>query len=142
MEMDKAPKPPSAGIIYGKIAYWLAMVGMIIVIAGSAIYLTSGGYLNKVSLFDDIWRGDAVRTIWAECAGAAAVPHGYWYLGRLAQGDCLVMLGIAVACVAGVIGMWGAVFGLLRSKGGIYIIFALMVAIILTLSASGIITIQ
>ncbi len=141
MERNGAPKAPMAGIIYGKIAYWLAMVGVSIAAVGSAIYLVSGGYLNKTSLLQDLWKGDSVRTTWAELAGTAGVPHGYWYLGRLGQGDCLAMLGIAVVCIAGVVAMWGVAFGLLRSKGGIYIILAVVVAVILTLSASGLITI-
>ena len=140
MEMEIAPKVPIAGIIYGDIAYWLALIGMIIALIGSAIYLTSGGYFNEASLLEHLWEGDDVRTIWTICAGTTGIPQGYWYLGRLAQGDCLAMLGIAVVCVAGVMGMWGAVFSLLRGKGGIYIIFALVVAVILTLSASGILT--
>jgi hypothetical protein len=137
----QVPKPPIAGTIYGDLAYWLAISGMIIAIIGSVMYLVSGGYFNETLLLADLWRGDAVRTIWAECVGVAHVPHGAWYLGRLAQGDCLAMLGIVVACAAGVVGMWGAFFGLLRSKGGIYIIFALIVAVILTLSALGIVSI-
>jgi hypothetical protein len=141
-QLDEAPKPPVAGIIYGDVAYWLAISGMVIAIIGSVMYLVSGGYFNESSLLADLWRGDAVQTIWKECVGVNSVPHGAWYLGRLAQGDCLAMLGIAVACAAGVIGMWGAVFGLLRSKGGIYIVFALVVAVILTLSALGIVSIQ
>lgn len=140
MGMDTTPKPPIAGIIFGRITYWLAIAGVIIALAGLAIYLTRGGYLNETSLLQDLWGGDFVQVIWAKCAGTAEVPHGFWYLGRLAQGDCLAMLGIAIACIAGVIGMWGAVFGMLRSRGGIYIIFALIAAVILSLSASGMIT--
>lgn len=140
-EIDMPPQPPVFGIIYGNIAYWCALAGVMITVAGSAIYLMSGGYFNKDSLLEHLLKGGDVRTIWTECTGVSGVPHGYWYLGRLGQGDCLAMLGISLACLAGVIGMWGVVVGLLRSKGGIYIIFALMVAVILTLSASGIITV-
>ena len=109
--------------------------------AGIITYLVSGGYLDKGSITRDLWRGDTVMTIWKDSAGVTEIPRGYWYLERLAKGDCLAMLGIAVACVAAVVGMWGAFIGLLHSKGGIYIIFALIIAAILTLSASGIISI-
>lgn len=137
MERNSAPKAPIAGIIYGKIAYWLAMVGVLTAAVGSTIYLVWGGYLNKKSLLQDLWKGHHVRNTWAKLTGTAGVPHGYWYLGRLSQGDCLAMLGIAIVCIAGVVAMWGVAFELLRSKGGIYIIFAVVVAVILTLSASG-----
>ena len=140
-EKDIAPKPPIAGVIFGGITYWLAIAGLIISLVGFAIYLTRGGFLNEACQLQGLWRGDLVQEIWTECAGVTEAPHGYWYLEKLGQGDCLALLGIAVACAAGVIGMWGAFFGLLRSKGGIYIIFALIAALILSLSASGIITI-
>jgi len=140
-ETDTHPKPPTIGIIYGKIAYWLAFGGVIITIIGSAIYLTSDGYFNKDTLFEYLWKGSDAYTIWHMSTGVSEIPHGYWYLGRLTQGDCLEMLGIAVACIAGVIGMWGVVYGLIRSKERIYIIFSLIVALVLTLSASGIITV-
>jgi len=140
-EMDRAPKPPVAAIIYGEITYRLAITGLVIAMIGMVIYLAFGGYLDKAAITRDIWRGDTVRTIWKDSAGVPGVPSGYWYLGRLAKGDCLAMLGIVVACAAAVVGMWGAAFGLLRSKGGIYIIFAIIIAAILTLSASGIISI-
>ena len=135
------PKPPIAGIIFGGITYWLAITGLIIALIGFVIYLTRGGYLNEVCQLKALWGGDFVQGIWTKCAGATETPHGYWYLERIGKGDCLAMLGIAVACGAGVIGMWGAFFGLLRSKGGTYIIFAFIAALILSLSASGIITI-
>jgi hypothetical protein len=143
MEMikDRGPKPPVAGIIYGEIAYRVAIMGVLIAMVGIVIYLVLGGYLNKASICGDLWRGDTAQGIWKECAGVAGVPHTYWYLGRLGKGDCLAMLGIAVTCVAGAVGMWGVVFGLLRNKGGIYILFAFIIAVILSLSASGIITI-
>ena len=140
-EMDKAPKPPVAAIIYGEITYRIAIIGLVIALVGIVIYLAFGGYLDKAVITRDIWRGDTVGTIWKDSAGVTAVPGGGWYLGRLAKGDCLAMLGIVVACAAAIVGMWGAAFGLLRSKEGIYIIFAIIIAVILTLSASGIITI-
>lgn len=132
---DKAPKPPVAGILYGEIAYWVAIVGVLIAIVGIVVYLVSGGYLDKTSLCPALWRGETARAIWKECGGVAGVPHNYWFLGRLGKGDCLAMLGIAVACLAGVVGMWRVVFGLLRNKGGIYILFAFIIAVILSLSA-------
>lgn len=141
METNGPPRPPVVGIVYGNIAYWLALVGVLITIIGSVIYLLSGGYFDKASLLENLWKGGDVSAIWKESTGVSVVPHGYWYLGGLVHGDCIAMLGIAVACAAGVIGMWGVLFSLLHGKRNIYIIFALMVAVILTLSASGIITV-
>jgi hypothetical protein len=141
MERNSAPKAPIAGIIYGKVGYWLAMVGVLIAAVGSTMYLAGGGYVDKRSLLQALWQGHTAKTMWAKLTGTAEVPHGFWYLGRLSQGDCLAMLGIAIVCIAGVVAMWAVAFELLGSKGGIYVIFAVVVAVILTLSASGLITI-
>jgi hypothetical protein len=139
---EEAPKPPIAGIIYGEIAYWLVIIGMLVAIAGSAMYLTAGGYVDQTCFLGHLWKGDDVHTIWEECAGVSEVPHGHWYIGMLSYGDAVAMLGIAIGCFAAVIGMWGAFLGMLRSKESIYIIFALIVAIILLLSALGIISLK
>ncbi len=137
MKKNSVPEAPAAGIIYGKIAYWFAMVGVLTAAVGSTMYLVWGGYLNQKPFLQALLKGQTAKTTWAKLAGTAGVPHGYWYLGRLSQGDCLAMLGIAIVCIAGVAAMWGVAIELLRSKGGIFIIFAVVVAVILTLSASG-----
>jgi hypothetical protein len=141
MDRNSVPKAPVAGIIYGKIAYWFAIVGVLTAAVGSTMYLASGGYLNQKSLLQAIWKGQTAKATWEKLTSTAGVPHGFWYLGRLSQGDCLAMLGIVIVCIAGVAAMWGVAFEQLRSKGGIYIIFAVVVAVILTLSASGLISI-
>ena len=142
MGKDKAPKPPTAGIIYGEITYWLLIVGTIVAIVGIAIYMMSGGYVNQTCLLNHLWGGADVSTIWKECAGAVKLPEGHWYLGMLSQGDGIAMLGIAISCLAAVFGIWGAFIGLLRSRERVYIILALMIAVILTLSALGVITLK
>lgn len=142
MEQSKAPRPPLVGIIYGEIAYWLLVIGMIIALVGLVIYMTSGGYLDKASLLDHLWKGDNVHTIWEKCGGAGINYEGHWYLRMLSQGDAIAMLGLSVTCFAAVAGMWGAFFGLLRGKGGIFILFALIVAVVLTLSALGILILE
>lgn len=142
MKIDEVPKPPISGIIYGEIAYWIAIIGVVIAIVGSAIYMTSGGYLDKVSLLNHLWRGSDCQTIWKECAGLAEVPRGYWYLGMWSYGDAIAMLGIAVASIAAVVGMWGAFVATVRRREWIYVIFSLAIAAVLTLSALGIIALK
>jgi len=132
------PKPPIVGIVYGEIAYWIAMVGVTVALIGSTIYLTLGGYFNEASLFDCLWEGDSTNTIWSSCVGLASAPHGFWYLHRLDQGDCIAMLGVSIACIAAAIGMWTVVFMLMRKKDNIFAIFALIVAVILTMGVLGI----
>jgi len=141
MNKEEAPKPPLAGIIYGEIAYWILMIGMIVAVVGSAIYIYSDGYVNATCLLNNLWQGADINTIWNNCAGVNEVPHGHWYLGMLHQADALAMLGIAIGSLAAVFGMWGAFIGMVRSREKLYLIFALIIAIILTLSALGVITI-
>ena len=138
MEKNNIPKPPVAGIVYGEIAYWVAMVGITIALIGSTIYLALGGYFNETSLFDCLWGGDTTDTIWSKCEGLASAPHGFWYLHRLGQGDCLAMLGVSVACIAAAIGMWVVVVIMARHKDRIFTIFSLIVAVLLTLGIFGI----
>jgi len=137
-ERNNAPKPPVAGIVYGEIAYWVAMLGITVALIGSTIYQAFGGYFNETSLFDCLWEGDSTNTIWSQCAGVASAPHGFWYLHRLWQGDCLAMLGVSLACIAAAIGMWVVVFILMRKKDNIFAIFSLIVAVILTMGVLGI----
>jgi hypothetical protein len=139
--MEEKPKPPISGIIYGEAAYWIVLAGMVIAIAGSVIYLSGTGYVGKQCILNEMWEGSDVSTIWEECAGKE-VPHGHWYINRLSYGDGIAMAGIALGCLAAVVGMWGAFVGMIREKGGIYVAFSLIVAIILTLSAAGIIQLK
>jgi hypothetical protein len=142
MENNEVPRPPREGIVYGEIAYWLLLIGMMVAIVGSVIYIASQGYVDKTCLLTHLWQGDDIHAIWEECAGASEVPQGHWYLGMLSQPDAIAMLGIAISCIAAVFGMWGAFFQMLRSGRKLYLIFALIIAVILTLSALGIISLE
>ena len=141
MEKDKAPKPPIAGIIYGEITYWVLLLGVIIAIVGIAIYMATDGFVNKEALLDNLWQGADVDAIWEKSSSVNEAPQRHWYL-RFLSGDAIAMVGIAVASLAAVFGMWGALVGQVRSKAGIYIIFTLIVAVILTLSALGVISLE
>ena len=141
MKKNEAPKPPSAGVVYGEIAYWLAITGVIIALIGSVMYFIAEGYFEACML-DHLWQGDDAHIIWEECAGVAEVPHGYWYLDVLLHGDAVAMLGIAVACTAAAFGVWGATLAMLYKRERLYTIFALVVAAILTLSALGILSLH
>jgi hypothetical protein len=141
MEKEKPPEVPVTGVIYGEIAYRIALLGILISIVGIIIYMVSNGYVNLTCSLDQLWRGANVDAIWKGCAGIKT-PEGHWYLGMLSHGDAIAMLGISVTCSAAVLGMWGGLVGMVRSKGGMYIIFALIVAIILTLAAVGLIVIK
>ena len=54
----------------------------------------------------------------------------------------IMLIGIAITCFAAVFGMWVTAFQMVRSKRKLYFIFSLIIAIVLTLSASGLITLH
>ena len=146
---EEHPKPPIAGVIYGRIAYWVVMLGILIAIVGMVMYFVSDAYIEQDCLLDSLWSGEKAEDIWeGNCTagdhstGDAIKPHGHYYLSMLSYGDGIAMLGIAICCFAAVIGMWGAFIGTLRSGERIYALFALIVAVILTLSAIGIIQLE
>lgn len=154
MKEEERPKPPIAGVIYGEIAYWIIIVGTVIAIIGLALYLVAPSenvIVEKSCLLENLWAGctsetggsigcDA-STIWERCS-PMHMPHGHWYIGYLSSGDGIAMAGIAIGCLAAVVGMWGAFIGMLRSKETVFIILSLVVAIILTASAAGLLSIH
>ncbi len=137
-EENVASPPMLAGIIYGEIVFWTMLASIVIAISGLIAYIRFGGYFDSVNLLNHLWQGSDCLTIWKE-AGSVSQPIP-WYscLGMLSKGDMLAVLGLVVAGVAAVIGMWGAFLGMLRSRSRIYMLFAFTIAMILTLSAIGI----
>lgn len=139
---EERPKPPIAGVIYGTICYWIVMVGIAVAIVGMIIYFVSDGYVAQDCLLDKLWDGEDVEAIWQACAGVEEVPEGHWYLSMLSNGDGIAMLGIAIIAFAAVIGMWGALWGTVRSGERLFAVFALIVAVILTASALGLVSLH
>ena len=139
---EEHPKPPIAGVIYGRICYWIVIIGIIVSVVGMIMYFASDGYVNEEKLLDSLWAGDEVEDVWKNAAGVEETPHGHWYFSYLEHGDVIAMLGIAICCVAAVIGMWGALIGAIRSGERVYTVFAAIVAAILTLSAIGVLRLE
>lgn len=132
------PRPPLAAMVYGDICLTLAVVGIVLAVTGMAMYFASDGYLQETCLLESLWEGQDVETIWKTCSGFTSVPDGHWYLSLLSHGDALAMLGIAITSLAAVVGMWGTFMGMLRSREWLYALLAMVVAVILTASATGV----
>lgn len=130
-------KPSLPGIIYGEIVFWIMILSLAISIPGFIIYLGSGGLLDSANVLEHLWQGSDSLTIWKEVGNMNQPLPWYSSIGLLSKGDMLAMLGISITGIAAVIGMWGVVLGTLRSKSGIFMLFALIIAIALTLSAIG-----
>ena len=142
MSDEIIPKPPEAGVIYGRICYWIVLIGIVVSVIGMIMYFTSDGCVDRETLWQGIWSGDEKEVLWENNCTGEDVPHGHWYFGQLGEGDGLAMLGIAICSVAAVFGMWGAFIGMVRSKEKVYSVFALIVAVILTCGALGVISIH
>jgi hypothetical protein len=138
VEERVAGKPLLAGIIYGETVFWVMLIGMAIALVGLIIYLMTGGYFNSVSLLSYLWQGSDSLTIWKQVGNVSQPLPWYSCLGMLGKGDMLAVLGLVCTGVAAVFGVWGAFFGMLRSRNRIYTIFAFTIGVILTLAATGI----
>ena len=141
---NEHPKPPIAGVIYGNICFWIVMVGLLVCIVGMSMYFISGGCFDSEILLDSLWEGKVVEEVWAEASCVGDLPEGHWYLNLdlLSHGDVIAMVGVAILCSAAVVGMWGAFVGTVRSRERLYAVLALIIAVILTLSAIGILTLE
>lgn len=149
MEEKGSPRIPIAGIVYAEIAYWFVIVGIVVAITGSLICLISNSYVDNTLMLDYLWEGENVETIWISSSELEEPPRGHWYLDILSYGDGIAMLGIAICSLGALFGMWGAFIAMLRSRERfyagstrLYLLFAGTVAVILTLSALGIISLE
>ncbi|MDI6792867.1 MAG: DUF1634 domain-containing protein [bacterium] len=143
MEKNDAPKPPLAGIVYGDFAYWMTLIGMVIGSIGIGMSLAGvKSFSDPTALISHLLAGHDLHTIWEKSAGE--VVHGHWYLSKLSYSDAIAMLGVAICCFAAVFGTWGSVVAMLREtkKQYLYLILAIIIAVILTLSAIGILSIK
>jgi len=139
--MVKRPKPPVTGIAYGELAYWLTIVGMVVSIAGTVIYLTDSGLLNARCTLDLLWNGKSIHEIIEHC-GTVGELSGHWYLSHLPKGDAIAMLGISICSMAAVVGIWVACVFTARERDYKYVFFAFVVALILTLCVTGVIALK
>ena len=141
---NERPKPPIAGVIYGTICYWIVVVGILVAIVGMSMYFVSDGCLDTEILLDSLWEGKVVEDVWEEASCIGELPEGHWYLDLdlLSHGDVIAMVGVAIICGAAVVGMWGAFVGTVRSRERLYAVLALIIAVILTLSAIGVVSLE
>ena len=144
-QQQQRPKALLSGVIYGECAFWIAIAGMIIAIIG--ILLGFAG-LEKVFhgklVMQHLLSGSDASTIWERASSYDHVQHGHWYLGKLGFSDAISMLGISLCCLAAVVGSWGSVIGMIvnKEKPAFYVGFSLIIAVILTCSAAGLISIH
>ena len=140
---------PLSGKFYGEIAFWFAITGSLIGIIGIVLYLSGFSSVSDPQLvLDTMLNGASKDQVWKTAAGNNAMSS-HWYLMHLKKSDALALLGISIACLGAVAGMWGAFIGMLISKKEkergmytLYVTLVLIMAVLLTLSAAGIISIH
>jgi hypothetical protein len=145
--MEK-PKPPVEGIIYGEVAAWVTVVGVIIALVGLIIGITSGNDIVDYSkLVNDLLSGKSEYRIW-EDDSKLVNPNGYWFFSQLSSGTGIAMTGIAIAIFGGLVGIWGMVISTFRSreillyKNGLYTLLGFAIALIISLAATGILSLR
>ncbi|MGM0760137.1 MAG: DUF1634 domain-containing protein [Thermodesulfobacteriota bacterium] len=143
-EERQIPKPLLSGIIYGEIAYWITLVGMCVSIVGIVLYLIGfNQFFDPQAVLNGLFAGQDTAEIWKNAANTEVI-HGHWYMDVLAKSDAIAMLGIGICCLAGVVGAWGSVIGMIvnKEKPYIFLLFAFIIAVILVMSAGGLISIH
>lgn len=141
--MEEKPKPPTVGIVYGEAVYWITLIGMIIGIVGVGMYLSGSGLMNP-EFMDGLLKGEDPHTLWEKYSKIGELPEGHWYINYIAYGDSIAMLGIVICSIAGVIGMWLTTITIFirREVPLKFGVFSLIIAVIMTLAALGIIAIH
>jgi hypothetical protein len=143
------PPVPLEGIVYGEIAAWITVIGMAVAALGLvAGFIHGGGILNETGVLSDLFGGRGEGAIWLRDSVFSSMPEHYWFLKERLNGDELAMIGLVLACYGGVVGTWGMFLSMFRKKevlfhtGGLYAVLAGIVGLILTLAASGIISLS
>ena len=141
MERQEGPKPLLSGVVYGQCAFVIALIGFAVSVGAIVWYFFAGRqFFDADRLMQDLWSGKDVAYIWRHAADSNILP-GHWYLQKLAFADGISMLGIGIICLAGVVGSWAAWLTMLirREKPRIFLIFAFIISLLLTASATGLI---
>jgi len=147
MEEHKQLKITISGIVYGKITSWFVVAGMVVGITGVMWYLLGDVHVMDFRPFmSQLWSGATAEEIWKEAAGER-IRYGHWYLHCLSFSDAFALLGIGICCLGAVVGAWGTFVSMLCSSRGkdrgvysIYLTLAFVIAVLLSLSALGLIS--
>ena len=120
-------------LVYGEPVYWLTVIGSFMVVIGGLIaFLTDNNFIDTGYWISAVWDGLPKEEIWL--GAGQAEPNGHWYLSYLTTGDGLQIAGLVIALLSLNIGLVAAAIVLLRKKEGVFAIFALVSAAIVTLA--------
>jgi len=139
MTAEQAPRVPQAQTLYGAIIYWVTIASCIICMIGPVISLAApdNNVLNPYYLFAGIFEGKSPATVWQEVGGG--FPGGHFYFKNFFYGDGFTQFGLALGCSVAIYGLLAAAIAYLREKAYFFVILSLWVALLVGLSASGIV---
>jgi len=133
-------KPPLEGRIYGEIAGWVSILGIVIGLIGVMVGLTGNSIFDYSIAVKDILKGCSEDVLWTKDSLIHSEPHGYWFLSGI-SGDSIAMIGIAVMIYGGIAGIVCMVVSMLLNrevllyKRGMYFLLALIILSIMVFCA-------
>lgn len=138
MDTIQKPEIPKAQTMYGAIVYWITIVSCLICMVGPVISVANPekNILNPYKLFNAIFQGKDPQTVWQEVGGG--FPGGHFYLRNLTYGDGFTQFGLALGCSVALWALIAAAVAYAREKVYLYVILALWVAGMVTVSMIGV----
>ena len=140
MNPEERPIIPRAQIVYGEIVYWITIIACIMCMVGPFIAMASpkNNVGDPYFLFTSIFEGNDAQTVWEEVAGE--FPGGHFWAKNFTKGDGFTQFGLALGCSVAIWGLLAAAATyLFVDKVYLYVVLALWVALLVFLSASGIV---
>ena len=140
MSPEERPTFGRAQIVYGQIVYWVTILACLICMVGPVISMASvdNNIANPHYLFASIFAGDDAETVWNKAGGG--FPGGHFWAKNLTKGDGFTQFGLALGCSVALWALIAAAFLYMREKVYLYVVLSLWVALLVFLSASGIVS--
>ena len=139
MTAEEAPKMPRAQTVYGAIVYWVTIVSCLICMVGPVISMANveNNVMNPHYLFAGIFEGKDATTIWQEVGGG--FPGGHFWFTDFTKGDGFTQFGLALGCSVALWALLATAVAYLADRIYLYVFLSIWVAMLVGLSASGII---
>jgi hypothetical protein len=140
MSPEERPTFSRAQIVYGQIVYWVTIGACLICMIGPLIAMASvdNNVGNPHYLFASIFEGDDAETVWKKVAGG--FPGGHFWAKNITKGDGLTQFGLALGCSVALWALIAAAFLYMKEKVYLYVVLSLWVALLVFLSASGMVS--
>lgn len=139
MSAEQHPLMPRAQTIYGRIVYIVTIFSCLICAIGPVVSLAfpDNNVLNPYYLFAGIFEGKDAVTVWQEVGGG--FPGGHFWFSKFTYGDGFTQFGLALGCSVALWALLASALAYISEKIYLYAILSVWVALLVFLSASGII---